>query len=415
MTNYAIYGLKGNPFPENEIEPFSSQEDAAVVAKKVCVGVRQKEIDEIKKKFLQPILSEPPRATCLWVQGEIGIGKTFVFAHMLDQLGSKYANSVKTVYVEHPQTGISGIYDHHLRWLGRPFLADLSVSLVSKVLKLNPELINDEKTKPVLKRLARERGRKDELSSLVDTGRIDPKEVARFGTLSIGEGRLFMEDRFVNLVLQFHAEPDSCYEKLRAYPKGSRLDALATLFYLIRFVGFKMTVVFIDQLEHVWDTLTPHRKTGLAVDLRELVQRSLPNASFVVTTNLEAYKDMRYNSPTIFRALPYDPQKVVNVDRLSHEKVRQLVAWYLDRERKTRSHKCDPFTEEGIDSTYESLGGVKVGTLLVRLRGILESAADKKMKRIDGAFIDQYNAQTPVAETAPTEDGELIREEEFGR
>jgi hypothetical protein len=415
MNPYSVYGLTENPFPAKALEPVGSQAEVAQYAKRVSTAVRKEEIREIENKFFRVILAPKPKATSLWIQGEIGVGKTAILVYLCDLLSQKYTDLVKPVYIETPDSAISGIYDQTLKYLGRDFLSDLSASLVCKVLQSDPELVRDDKPEAVVKKLARSQKPKKELLNLLNGQRIDLDTVARVGTMNFGEGRLFIEDRFVNFILKFFSEEETFSERLREYPKSTRMNGLATLFYLVHLMGYKMTVVFMDQLEYVWTKITRHKRTALAIDLRELVQRSLPYASFLTTTNIDTTEDMRVNNPTIFRALPWDPQKFVEVAQLSPEKARELVIWYLNMARK-KSRSFYPFTEEAIDSVYEQEGRA-VGRLLVSLQGILDKATASKRppRTIDEKFVEEHYGKAGPSPVSQPPEGIEIREEELGR
>jgi len=414
VNPYQVYGLKDNPFPPQPIEAIGSKKELFEYARKVCEPVRRKEIDEIKSKFFRVFLSRNPKATNLWILGDIGVGKTAILVHAWQLLEEKY-KQILPIFIQCPQTGIYGIYDMTLSYLDRGFFEDLSTALVGKVIQSHPELLEDKEAKSIAKKLAQPDKRKKEVLRLIDDSMIDIDAVARVGTMDFSNGRLFVEDRLLNWVLLFCSDQATYYEKLTGYPRNGRLNGLATLFYLIHLMGYEMTVLIMDQLEYFWDTLTFHRRRALALDVRELVQRSLPYMSFATTTNVTTSDDMRYNHPTIYRALPWNDMKVVKISRLSSQAARTLVVWYLNLERR-KSTSCHPFTEKAIDVAYD-LAGKNVGELLVGLHGILNKAVDQRKppKNIDENFIRKHMKIPHVAPEEALEEGIEIKPEEIGR
>ena len=382
---YAGYGLARNPFPPGQLPHVF---DPSYV-KNICIAVREKELSEIKEKFLEIAFGsadQPGRSTNLWVHGELGVGKTAIIYFVYNILKEFKSDIVVPLYVVSPGNGIEDIYKATIDQLGKSPLERLGRKLIIKTIKEKSELIHGEDPSQVLDQL--ERG--SSLYDLVQREVLDQRELFRKATGQLSEGRMYISDKMIGMILDMAINPEEALENIKNFPKRDRLDGIVTIFYLLNQAGYKMTIMFIDQMESSWKIWGKQKRNRFTMDVRELVQRSIPYLSVLTTSNNELTEDVEINYPTFLRPLPRDPGKMVVVKKMKKEQVRTLIEFYLNLGRVAKKGpELFPFTETTIDYIYDKRVGV-TGDILTSCFGMLEHAAHRKYEIIDEKCAKEY-------------------------
>lgn len=409
-TIFAKYGLSRNPFPSQELPRVP---DIAEYVKSVCIAVREKELHEIKEKFLD--IAFGGNATNLWIHGELGVGKSAVIIFIYNLLREHKSDIVVPLYIVSPGNGIDDIYDETVRQLGGGFFVKLGQKLLAKVIARHEELIHSDTPKEIIAKIEED---SSNIEILIEKEILNVDELISKALLELSEGHIYVDDKMIKLVLQMLTNYEKSWDFIKNYPKKDRLDGLVTLFYLFRVAGYYMTFLFIDQLEYSWRIWSKTKKDRFVMDVRELVQRSIPYLSVLCTSNIDLTEDINVNYPTLLRPLPMNPGRVVVVKSLSKGQMRQLVEFYLNLARVSKSSpELYPFTESAIDLIYDRCNGV-TGHILIVCFELLNYAARKNLEIIDEEIVRKWYEQKKVEEETGRKEEEKrirIREEDLLR
>jgi len=409
---FAIYGLSRNPFPSQELPEVT---DISAYVKNVCIAVREKELREIKEKFLDVafgIGEEKGKATNLWVHGELGVGKSAIIIFVYNLLKEYKSDIVVPLYIVSPGNGIDDIFNDTVRQLGGPFFTRLAQRLLAKILARHKDLIHSDDPEKVLEKISDD---PSIISDLIQKGVLDTEELFQKALLELSEGHIYVDDRMIKLVLQTVTDYEKSWGSIKNYPKKDRLDGLVTLFYLFSQAGFRMTFLFIDQLEYSWRIWTKSKRDRFVMDVRELVQRSMPYLSVLCTSNTDLTEDIEVNHPTLLRPLPMTPGRVTVIRPLSKEQMRELVEFYLNLARiSKKSPELYPFTESAIDFIYDRHNGV-TGHVLAACFELLNYAARRKIEIIDEKVAKDWYMQRREEEKETKEREIKIKDEDLLR
>lgn len=379
-TIFSKYGLSRNPFPGQELPQVT---DISAYVKNICIAVREKELRELKEKFLDVAFGmgeEKGKATNLWIHGELGVGKSAIIIFIYNLLKEHKSDIVVPLYIVSPGNGIDDIFNETVRQLGGNFFIELGQKLLAKTIANHVELVHSDKPKKVLQKIEED---PSNIVTFIREGTLDTDEVVQKTVFELSEGHLYVDDKMIRLVLQTSINYEKAWDSIKNYSKKDRLDGLVTLFYLFSEAGFRMTFLFIDQLEYSWRIWTKSKRDRFIMDVRELVQRSMPYLSVACTSNVDLDEDIQVNHPTILRPLPMNPGRVVVIKPLSKEQMRTLVEFYLDLARVSKkSPELYPFTESAIDFIYDRYNGV-TGHILIACFELLNYAARQKLEIID--------------------------------
>lgn len=394
-TIFSKYGLSRNPFPGQELPQVT---DISAYVKNVCVAVREKELREIKEKFLDVAFGtgeERGKATNLWVHGELGVGKSAIIIFIYNLLKEHKSDIVVPLYIVSPGNGIDDIFDETVRQLGGDFFTKLGQKLLAKTIALHEELIHSDKPKNVVKKIEED---SSNILTFIKKGMLDADELVQKAALELSEGHIYVDDKMIKLVLQTITDYEKAWSSIKNYSKKDRLDGLVTLFYLFSEAGFRMTFLFIDQLEYSWRIWGKSKRDRFVMDVRELVQRSMPYLSVLCTSNVDLTENIEVNHPTLLRPLPMNPGRVTVIKPLSKEQMRTLVEFYLDLARVSKkSPELYPFTESAIDFIYDKYNGV-TGHILIACFELLYHAARQKLEIIDEEVAKNWYLQRKKVE-----------------
>jgi hypothetical protein len=398
---FATYGLSRNPFPSQELPQVT---DISAYVKNVCTAVREKELREIKEKFLDVAFGmgeEKGKATNLWVHGELGVGKSAIIIFIYNLLREYKSDIVVPLYIVSPGNGIDDIFNDTVRQLGGDFFTKLAQKLLAKIIARHEELIHSDEPKKIVKKI------KDDPSDIlafIQKGILDADELVQKATLELSEGHIYVDDKMIKLVLETLTNYENAWDSIKNYSKKDRLDGLVTLFYLLSEASFRMTFLFIDQLEYSWRIWGKSKRDRFVMDVRELVQRSMPYLSVLCTSNVDLTEDIEVNHPTLLRPLPMNPGRVTVIKPLSKEQMRTLIEFYLDLARVSKkSPELYPFTESAIDFIYDKYNGV-TGHVLAACFEILNHAARRKLEIIDEEVAKNWYLQRKKVEEEKTKE-----------
>lgn len=387
---FAKYGLSRNPFPSQELPRVPN---IAEYVKNICITVREKELQEIKDKFLD--IAFGGNATNLWIHGELGVGKSAIIIFIYNLLKEHKSDMVVPLYIVSPGNGIDDIYEETVRQLGGGFFVKLSQKLLVKTISRNEVVIRSDNPKKIIAEIEEDPA---SIETLIEKELLDIDELISKALLELSEGHIYVDDKMIKLVLQMLMNYEKSWDSIKNYSKKDRLDGLVTLFYLFREAGYHMTFLFIDQLEYSWRIWSKTKKDRFVMDVRELVQRSIPYLSVLCTSNIDLTEDINVNYPTLLRPLPMNPGRVVVVKSLSKEQMRQLVEFYLNLARVSKSSpELYPFTESAVDLIYDKCNGV-TGHVLIACFELLNYAARKNLEIIDEEVVRKWYEQKKTEE-----------------
>ncbi len=409
-NKYEIYYLRRNPFRAIEIAPVYDRDAIDEVLTKFCETIRQEELEFIYNNFIRPALDEGVTIN-LWIEGEVGQGKSALLIKLWNDLRKR--KDVLAIYAP-IESGLSseGFYKGWIKELGMDFFEDLAYRLVRKLLVKDLEkfLIAESEVKEEYAKKLREilledhrilrqifqPGQTPEIKELsyLDKNRI----IEEFGYWLITiEGvttrpLISGSGRRKPILAQFLENPARGFKELfDLYPPRYALSTFRDIIILAHEAGYKMTFIFIDQLDFQWVRAgwSRSKKDKIIREFRNFVSQILGKASIAVTTYPYLTAEFRSDAD-LMSALPMTPQRLCTLSALDDGKARELIATYLKSERtKEEVPPLVPFTTDAIDEMNRQVRG-NVRGLLGLAYDILSKAADEKVTKIGAEYVRSY-------------------------
>jgi len=407
---YPNLGLNRNPFE------ISAEYDVLHVSqiledvKRFCLDIREKEYNEIKKRFLDP-LTKPESGRIpenLWIKGEKGVGKSILLKKLVFDL---FGNSeILTIYIKVPEAGLdlNGIYNRSIEWLGietfqkisqkvyEKYFSEIDLSEAVRVLNIPMEHLNDllKKIKENLTRQPEalywffDESKGDELRTIG----IEPNMIKRNALIYRVSAKLIvdfkMHKKFADLIAAFPSDPLGVFTKMKNIKGKEVVPFLISLYKSASlFLGTKALVIILDEFEISWRKMKERDRIATVVAIRALHDSSQGRIKFIVTVIDE-----------VFELLPQDKYRhildvipktvagsnVIDVTQLSSDQAIKLVEFLLNQPgvRIKKASYIHPFTPEVIYAVNNKTGGI-TRDLIVELRHILDKAEEQGAKVID--------------------------------
>jgi len=347
----------------------------------------------------------------VWVIGEFGVGKSALMSYVQSIVNSKFKDDLLGIFVYAPLAGITGIYDDAISDLRKTGALDRAISRVLyTVLGQHPGLLHAKKQD-----IAKVRAKLDDsietYKTLVEEGTILPGEILENVVKGIRAKFPYVETKILKHILGYISEPEEAWDQLKRVRTTERLPALVTLVHFLHYGGYKMILLFIDQLEAGWRKWTKLQRDRFAIDVRELVVRTKPFLSVGMITNNDIISDININYPTLLRPLPLTEERTVTVRKFSFAEVIKLVEWYLSRSRINRdTGELAPFDEDAIRQIYEKRFR-NTDKILVSCYDMLRHGATSSVKVISADVVKSWlkeGSLSDVPSKVGTKDSDVI-------
>jgi len=404
ITKYNKYGLSSNPFPSKAIVTDWLMNIEEVLAK-FSWEIRKKEILELHDKLIEEAYYSQ-KSTNAWLQGDIGVGKSSILIYMWRELQT-HRSDVVTLYSE-LGSGFSHVFERVVSQLGYPFFSDLILRLAASVVQKNADIFL-EKDDPILKELELDKTAiKKYLGFTSETVEAPEKEEIRIdldqlsNVLQTELNQLGVTTKLRECLVKMLKDPYAGYNEL--FSKISSLNrrkALAELFRVFKYAGYRMSYLFIDQLDFMWrNVYKTAQQNKIVQELRQFANETLGYLSIATTTYPDLTPVFASQYPHLTAALPVSKRRIIHVDPLDAQQAKTMTTKYLESVKTSNSIPgLYPFSEQAIDFICEQKGGIP-RDILVDLHDILDYAIEQCVKIIDVDFVKKYY--------------ELVEEEEKG-
>lgn len=403
VTKYSKYGLSDNPFPTKAI--FSDwAPNIDEILSTFCWEIRKDEILEIHDKLIEEAYYNQ-KSTNVWLQGEVGVGKSSILIYMWKEL-QKHRPDVVALYSE-LGGGFAYVYERVIAQLGYNFFRDLVLKLAATVVLKNPDLFL-EKDDPLLEELKKDplsiekyiRGGETE-EAVEEETKIDVDQVTN--VLQTELNQVGVTTKLRDCLVKMLKDPYEGYNALFKIASTQRRKALAELFRVFKFAGYRMSYMFLDQLDFMWRNV--YKKTQqdkIVQEIRQFANETLGHLSIATTTYPDLTPTFVSQYPHLKASLPITKRKIVEIKPLDAQEAKIMTAKYLEKVKTSESIPgVYPFTEQAIEFICEYRTGLP-RDMLVDLHDILDEAVEKCVKLIDVDFVKKfYEVQEKISEISP--------------
>ena len=412
-TRYSSLGLIRNPFPSSPEETrtrIESWDDIRNSAENFCVQSRQQEYSMLHEKIVDGVIRGDLKHN-LWINGEIGMGKSALLAYFANELRKEYPD-VPIMYVKTPKEGVSyrEIYGRALQWMLPP---EVCTEVFSEIFSLFLDyIVNSGKTAALAKKVDQADSIKQlftqkskEVSSLMRRRVHDIDEIKR-SDISIGrfknEFRAWLESEIgisrgaASKFGNYYFESD---EVLRSKLLGSRgraemggnlVSAIKSLDYAGRWR--KYGILLLDELDIWWRGLTRPKREDFERGIASLGESigdkiviiGVAHPDMLDTTSRDYIGEFRH----ILDVLPIEKPYIINVKELDYKATELMVDFYLEKARveDKRDIFLHPFTERAIEKITDSVGGA-TRYILTKCHATIENAAANGISTIEAGNV----------------------------
>jgi hypothetical protein len=396
---YTKFGLSGNPFPARAIAA-ERHPDLPKTIERFSWEARKDEIVQIHKKLIEPAYKERESGN-IWVSGRFGIGKTAILIYIWQELRKR--EDIVALYSE-LGTGFPFVYSTVIGQLKMSFFEDLARRLAHKAvcqywdrffendndpvfLSIKESMTNFQE---ILKKANREESEEEEE---IENPQLTYENVQAVTKTLLSENGITspVRDGLVKILVDPHAGYAILTDKV---PQAKKLQALADLIKTFYLAGYRMTYLFLDQLDYEYRfNYTKSQRDKAASQLKQFAIWTQGYIAIASTTYPDLINYFKLNYPQVLDALPMDAYRIIEIGPLTTEKAKMLTRKYLETV-KTKESIPDlfPFTEQAIEyiCQAEGINGVP-RSLLNALHSILRSAAEsEKVKLIDVEFVKEH-------------------------
>lgn len=402
VTKYRKYGLSDNPFPTKAILTDWIPNIDEILST-FCWEIRKDEILEIHDKLIEEAYYSG-KSTNVWLQGDVGVGKSSIMIYMWKEL-QKHRSDVVALYSE-LGVGFPHVYERVISQLGLNFFSDFILKLAVAVVLKNPDLVS-EKDEAILEELKEDpssiekyiRGEQEEAGK--EETKIDVNQLA--GVLQTELNQLGVTTKLRDCLVKMLEDPYEGYNALFKIASTQRRKALAELFRVFKFAGYRMSYLFLDQLDFMWRNV--YKKTQqdkIVQEIRQFANETLGHLSIAATTYPDLTPTFESQYPQLKASLPITKRKIVEIKILDTQEAKTMTTKYLEKVKTSESIPgFYPFTEQAIDFICEYRMGLP-RDILIDLHDILDEAVEKCVKIIDVDFVKKfYEVQEKSGEVSP--------------
>jgi hypothetical protein len=396
---YMKFSLSGNPFPARAIAA-ERHPDLPKTIERFSWEARKDEILQIHKKLIEPAYRDRESGN-IWISGRFGIGKTAILIYIWQELRKR--EDIIALYSE-LGTGFPYVYSNIIAQLKLSFFEDLARKLAHKAVCQYWDRFFESNNDPtylkikdslagfaeVLKKANQEESDEEEE---VESSQLTYDNVQAVTKTFLSENGITspVRDGLVKIIIDSHVGYAVLTDKV---PQGKRLQALADLIKTTYLAGYRMTYLFLDQLDYEYRfNYTKSQRDKAANQLKQFAIWTQGYIAIASTTYPDLINYFKLNYPQVLDALPMDAYRIIEIGPLTLEKAKILTRKYLETV-KTKESIPDlfPFTEQSIEyiCQAEGINGVP-RFLLNALHSILKSAAEsEKVKLIDVEFVKEH-------------------------
>jgi hypothetical protein len=393
VTKYRKYGLSDNPFPSKAI--FTDwAPNIAEILETFCWEIRKEEILEIHDKLIEEAYYNQ-KSTNVWLQGEVGVGKSSILIYMWKQLQT-HRSDVVALYSE-LGSGFPYVYERVIAQLGRDFFRNLVLKLAATVVLKSPELFL-KKDDPIIEELKKDALSIEKYLGEVETEEADEEEKGKIDINQVSNvlqselNQLGVTTKLRDCLVKMLKDPYAGYNELFAkIASTQRRKALGELFRVFKFAGYRMSYLFLDQLDFMWrNVFKKAQQDRIVQELRQFANETLGYVSIATTTYPDLTPIFESQYPHLKAALPITKRKIVDIKPLDAQEAKIMTTKYLEKVKTNESIPgLYPFTEQAIDFICEYRGGLP-RDMLVDLHDILDEAVEQCVKIIDVDFVKKY-------------------------
>lgn len=398
---YAKFGLSVNPFPARAIAA-ERHPDLPKTIERFSWEARKDEILQIHKKLIEPAYKDRESGN-IWLSGRFGIGKTAILIYIWQELRKR--EDIVALYSE-LGTGFPYVYSNIIGQLKMYFFEDLTRRLAHKAVCQYWDHFFESETAPVflkikdslanfvevLKKVNEEEDEEDE-NEEVEGSQLTYENVQVVTKTLLSENGITspVRDGLVKMIVDPHVGYAILTDKVQQL---KRLQALADLIKTFYLAGYRMTYLFLDQLDYEYRfDFTKSQRDKAASQLKQFAIWTQGYVAMVATTYPDLINYFKLNYPQVLDALPMDKFRIIEVGPLTSDKAKILARKYLETV-KTKESIPDlfPFTEQAIEYVCQTDGINGVPRYLLNaLYSILKSATEyEKVKLIDVDFVKEH-------------------------
>lgn len=290
-NEYEFYGMTRNPFPATAIvgpEDYESKTH-------FLDSLRRKELEQIITKYVRPTMQG--ETTNLWVEGDVGVGKSALMLHVQEVINTKYGNDFIALFIYSPEAGMKGILTDLISNMQRIGFDRFIARLVKVAIQSNPKIVSSKK-KPLLREDLRD------YKDLIKSGALEQQAVLSELKKMIFKKFPYVDLKFLDPLIDYISEPEDSIQKMKKTASTERLPLMIAFIHALNLAGYKTVFLMIDQLETGWTDWTKLQKDRFSIDVRELVVRTKPLLAVEVTTNSSILQDIETSWGTLLRPLP---------------------------------------------------------------------------------------------------------------
>jgi hypothetical protein len=317
-------------------------------------------------------------------------------------------SDVVTLYSE-MMGGFPQIFERVISQLGYSFFSELILRLATSVVLKNSEIFL-EKDDPIIKELELDKTAikkylgqppEEEEEKGIDVDRV--ADVLRTELNQLGVTTK-LRDCVVKMLIDPYTGYNDLFTKISSTTKRK---ALAELFRVLNFAGFRMSYLFIDQLDFMFrNVYKTMQKNKVVQELRQFANETLGYVSIATTTYPDLTPIFVSQYPHLTAALPITKMRIITVDRLNSQQAKTMTAKYLETVKTSDSIPgLYPFSEQAIDFVRDQKDGLP-RDMLVEFHDLLDYAIEQNAKIIDIDFVKKYYEEIAEEkkEVEPTEE-----------
>jgi len=391
VVKYRKYGLSDNPFPPKAVVT-DAVPNISETLSKFCWEIRNNEILDIHNKLIEPAYGNQ-QSTNIWLEGDIGVGKSSILIYMWKELEA-HRSDVVTAYSE-LGTGFPHVFDRVVTHLGQPFFGELALKAAGRVVCENSKVFFEKKDDPTLKEIEADKtALKKYLSASPSKSNEEKKmlntnQVANVFTTKLNE--LGVTTKLRDCVVEMLSDPFEGYNDLFRISGVTKRKALSELFRVLRYADFRMVYLFIDQLDFMWrNVYKKQQQDRMVSELRQFANDTLGYVSIAATTYPDLTPQFVSQYPQLITSLPITRTRIVHVLPLTSDQAKTMTKKYLETVKTSESVPgLYPFTEQSIEYVCEMKNG-STRDILVDLHDILDEAVKECVKTVDIDFVKKF-------------------------
>lgn len=370
--SYDQYGLEGNPFPYS---PVPSEEPA--------VYCGQEHVTDEVSSTVSDVLSTG-KSKHLVITGKYGNGKSHTLKYTRNLV--KERDDVLVGYVAQPGEGFLDVYHEFMYDLGFDKVQEISYEYLASVARDVTE---------------KDPSGSSEMEAMIDEGEVLLSEITPTAVRRLSETTKFADfaRAMVHMVYedtnlyawQWLTAEGIRYEQRKEMEIHSALDddtmgvrAFTSMKSLLLDLGYTAVFVLVDEFESI-ARLSPKNEQATLNSIRHLMDQNSHGMCMLFGCAPEVWQDVMSE----YHAFSERIGREVSLRPLTDEALRELVAEYLEMERKPEENTriLAPFTEDSLEPILKRSQG-NVRQVLSMCSQALDSAARKDVESVDAEFVE---------------------------